>query len=106
VVLQLAGSSPCWWFVNWSDHAGLAKCLSYYNAGGCNVSEGEERPSPQSAERILELTETRKSLDSFNPAPPVPVLMQMASAETGPPGGAGDSGPVAQVAQPPMDADG
>ena len=47
--------------------------------GVCGVPEREERPSPQQAEHIIELTETRKSLDSFNPPPPVPVLAQMAS---------------------------
>jgi len=73
--------------------------------GVSDVPEREERPSPQ-AERIIELTETRKSLDSFSPPPPVPVLAQMASMDMNHPGGGGDKGGVSPLAQPPLDADG
>lgn len=69
------------------------------------MSEREERPTPQSAERIIELTETRKSLDSFNPPPPVPVMAQMASMQVQLPG-EGGNGVVAPQGQPPLDADG
>jgi hypothetical protein len=71
-----------------------------------DVSEREERPSPQSAERIIELTETRKSLDSFNPPPPVPVVAQMVSMQMNLPGEGGGNGAVTPQAQAPMDADG
>jgi hypothetical protein len=67
------------------------------------VTEREEHPTTQSAERIIELTETRKSLDSFNPPPPIPVLAPMASMEMNV---LGDERPVPPVAQPPADADG
>jgi hypothetical protein len=74
--------------------------------GVCGVPEREERPSPQQAEHIIELTETRKSLDSFNPPPPVPVLAQMASMDINHAGVGGDNVAVSPLAQPPMDADG
>lgn len=70
------------------------------------MSEREERPGPQPAERIIERTETRKSLDSFDPPPPVPVAAQMASMEVNLPGGGGDAAAVSPLAQAPMDADG
>ena len=70
------------------------------------MPEREERPSPQPAEQIVELTETRKSLDSFSPVPPAPVLAQMASMDMNHPGGVGDNAAVSPLAQPPMDADG
>ncbi len=60
---------------------------------------------PQSAERIIELTETRKSLDSFDPPLPVPVAAQMASMQVNLPGEGGDTA-VTPQAQAPMDADG
>jgi hypothetical protein len=71
-----------------------------------DVSEREDRPSPQTAEQIIELTETRKSLDSFNPAPPVPVVAQMASMQTNIPGDGGNTSAATPMAQAPMDADG
>ena len=70
------------------------------------MSEREDRPSPQAAERIIELTETRKSLDSFNPAPPVPVMAQMVTMQMNVPGEGGNTTATTPAAQPPMDADG
>jgi hypothetical protein len=67
------------------------------------MSEREEHPNAQTAERIIDLTETRKSLDSFNPPPPDPVLIPMASMSTGP---TGDDSPAPSSTQPPTDADG
>jgi hypothetical protein len=67
------------------------------------VSEREEHPNAQSAERIIELTETRKSLDSFSPPPPTPVLAPMASMDMNL---VRDDGPAPTLAQPPTDADG
>ena len=74
--------------------------------GVSDVPEREERPNPQQAEQIIELTETRKSLDSFSPPAPVPVLTQMASMDMNHPGGGRDTGGVSPLAQPPLDADG
>ena len=68
------------------------------------MSESNERPIPQSAERVIDLTETRKSLDSFNPPAPVPVEAQMVSMQVSLPAGGGANGAV--MAQAPMDADG
>ena len=70
------------------------------------MPERENRPSPQPAERIIELTETRKSLDSFNPPPPVPVTAQMASMQMSVPADGGNSSAAMPMAQAPMDADG
>lgn len=72
----------------------------------CDVAEREDRPSPQTAEQVIELTETRKALDSFNPAPPVPVMAQMVSMQTNVPAEGGNTNAATPMAQAPMDADG
>jgi hypothetical protein len=93
--------------VTGSDRTGSVEVSSgFTEMEVSDVPEREERPSPQQAEQVIELTETRKSLDSFSPSPPVPVLTQMASMDSNHPGGGRDNGGVSPLAQPPLDADG
>jgi hypothetical protein len=64
----------------------------------------QDRADVETAERVIELAETRKSLDSFNPPPPTPVLTSMAPMNNMSVLASGD--PAPSLATPPTDADG
>jgi hypothetical protein len=68
------------------------------------VSERQDRAEVETTERVFELSETRKSLDSLNPPPPTAVPTAMAAmADTD---GLMSDDPRSLLATPPTDADG
>jgi hypothetical protein len=64
----------------------------------------QDRADGQTVERVIELAETRKSLDSLNPPPPTPMLTPMAPMNNMSVLASGDTAP--SLATPPTDADG
>lgn len=68
------------------------------------MPERQDRAEVETTERVIELGETRKSLDSLNPPPPTAVLTSMAAMT--------DTGrlvtedPRPLLGTPPTDADG
>jgi hypothetical protein len=68
------------------------------------VSERQGRAEVETADRVVELSEVRKSLDSLNPPPPTGVptaMVAMGDTDRQIPGATGS-----MLASPPTDADG
>lgn len=68
------------------------------------MPERQDRAEVETTERVIEHSETRKSLDSLNPPPPTAVLTSMATMSDTGRLATGDPHPL--LATPPTDADG